>query len=319
MRVARRRFVRPDRNRPRRPPAGDRARGAAAGPSGAGGAGRARLGPAGRPDRRGHVRRRRRGGQPQRRRHRRPAVERGAQAADPRQPQRAHRGAGPGRRRARRPGAAQRVGHRLLRRHRVPSGRRDRPERRRVPGRGLPRLGGGDRAGGRRRGARGAAALGRGARPGRRAARAGCGRCSGWPWAAGSAPVSSTCRGSRWTTRSARSASWPSTPRSAGRSTWPGRSWSRTPSSPGRWPRRSAGRRRSRCRRSRCAAVLGQMAEEMLLTGPRAEPATLLAAAYPFRHVTVADALPRRSRDGARGHRSAQQRLAAPTSVSESS
>ncbi len=37
--------------------------------------------------------------------------------------------------------------------------------------------------------------------------------------------------------------------------------------------------------------VLGQMAEEMLLTGPRAEPATLLAAAYPFRHVTVADAL----------------------------
>jgi uncharacterized protein len=38
-------------------------------------------------------------------------------------------------------------------------------------------------------------------------------------------------------------------------------------------------------------AVLGQMAEEMVLTGPRAEPAKLLASGYPFRHLTVRDAL----------------------------
>ena len=38
-------------------------------------------------------------------------------------------------------------------------------------------------------------------------------------------------------------------------------------------------------------AVLGQMAEELVLTGPRAEPAKLLAAGYPFRHRTVAEAL----------------------------
>jgi uncharacterized protein len=38
-------------------------------------------------------------------------------------------------------------------------------------------------------------------------------------------------------------------------------------------------------------AVLGQMAEEMVLTGPRAEPATLLAAGYQYRHVSVAEAL----------------------------
>jgi uncharacterized protein len=37
--------------------------------------------------------------------------------------------------------------------------------------------------------------------------------------------------------------------------------------------------------------VLGQMAEEMVLTGPRAEPSVLLAAGYQFRHVTVAEAL----------------------------
>ena len=33
------------------------------------------------------------------------------------------------------------------------------------------------------------------------------------------------------------------------------------------------------------------MAEEMVLTGPRAEPAVLLAAGYQFRHHTVAEAL----------------------------
>jgi uncharacterized protein len=38
-------------------------------------------------------------------------------------------------------------------------------------------------------------------------------------------------------------------------------------------------------------ALLGQMAEEMVLTGPRAEPAVLLAAGYQFRHVTVREAL----------------------------
>ena len=38
-------------------------------------------------------------------------------------------------------------------------------------------------------------------------------------------------------------------------------------------------------------AVLGQMAEEMVLTGPRAEPAILLAAGYQYRHVSVAEAL----------------------------
>ena len=38
-------------------------------------------------------------------------------------------------------------------------------------------------------------------------------------------------------------------------------------------------------------SVLGQMAEEMVLTGPRAEPAKLLAAGYPFRHRTLAEAL----------------------------
>lgn len=38
-------------------------------------------------------------------------------------------------------------------------------------------------------------------------------------------------------------------------------------------------------------AVLGQLAEELVLTGPRAEPAKLLAAGYQFRHYTVRDAL----------------------------
>jgi uncharacterized protein (TIGR01777 family) len=38
-------------------------------------------------------------------------------------------------------------------------------------------------------------------------------------------------------------------------------------------------------------AVLGQMAEEMVLTGPRAVPATLLSAGYQFRHHTVGEAL----------------------------
>lgn len=38
-------------------------------------------------------------------------------------------------------------------------------------------------------------------------------------------------------------------------------------------------------------AALGQMAEEMVLTGPRAEPAVLLSAGYQFRHPTVEDAL----------------------------
>jgi uncharacterized protein len=38
-------------------------------------------------------------------------------------------------------------------------------------------------------------------------------------------------------------------------------------------------------------AALGQMAEEMVLTGPRAEPARLLAAGYQFRHLTLAEAL----------------------------
>ncbi len=74
------RFVRPDRNRPRRPPPGRRARSAAPGPAAARRAGRAGLGPARRPDRPRHVRRRGRGGRARRRRHRRPAVERRAQA-----------------------------------------------------------------------------------------------------------------------------------------------------------------------------------------------------------------------------------------------
>ena len=38
-------------------------------------------------------------------------------------------------------------------------------------------------------------------------------------------------------------------------------------------------------------ALLGQMAEEMVLTGPRAAAAVLLAAGYQFRHVTVREAL----------------------------
>ncbi len=38
-------------------------------------------------------------------------------------------------------------------------------------------------------------------------------------------------------------------------------------------------------------AVLGQLAEELVLTGPRAEPAKLLAAGYQFRHHTVHEAL----------------------------
>jgi uncharacterized protein (TIGR01777 family) len=38
-------------------------------------------------------------------------------------------------------------------------------------------------------------------------------------------------------------------------------------------------------------AVLGQMADELVLTGPRAEPAKLIAASYPFRHNTVSEAL----------------------------
>ena len=38
-------------------------------------------------------------------------------------------------------------------------------------------------------------------------------------------------------------------------------------------------------------AVLGQLAEELVLTGPRAEPAVLLAAGYQYRHHTMADAL----------------------------
>jgi uncharacterized protein (TIGR01777 family) len=39
------------------------------------------------------------------------------------------------------------------------------------------------------------------------------------------------------------------------------------------------------------SALLGQMAEEMVLTGTRAEPAKLLTSGYPFRHLTVRDAV----------------------------
>jgi len=37
--------------------------------------------------------------------------------------------------------------------------------------------------------------------------------------------------------------------------------------------------------------LLGQMAEEVLLSGVRAEPTRLLAAGYQFRHPTLAGAL----------------------------
>ena len=37
--------------------------------------------------------------------------------------------------------------------------------------------------------------------------------------------------------------------------------------------------------------VLGQLAEELVLTGPRAEPGVLLAAGYQYRHPTLAEAL----------------------------
>jgi hypothetical protein len=38
-------------------------------------------------------------------------------------------------------------------------------------------------------------------------------------------------------------------------------------------------------------ALLGEMADEMVLTGPRAVPGVLTTAGYPFRHPTLADAL----------------------------
>ena len=96
------RIIRSDRYRPRgRPPCGGTRR-PPPGSAYPGRPRRARLGPSGRAHRRGHVRRRGRGGGARRRPHRRPAVERGPQAADPRQPQRAHRGARRRGRRARR-------------------------------------------------------------------------------------------------------------------------------------------------------------------------------------------------------------------------
>ena len=52
-----------------------------------------------------------------------------------------------------------------------------------------------------------------------------------------------------------------------------------------------AGRRRCRCPRSRSPRCSARWAEEMLLTGQRAVPAALLDAGYQFRHHTVGDAL----------------------------
>ena len=105
------------------------------------------------------------------------------------------------------------LGRRLLRRHRSREVDETAPAGLGLPGRGLPGLGGGHRAGARAAGARVVLLrIGLGAVPGRRAARAAAAAVPAGSWAAGSAPASSTCRGSRWTTRSARSGSLPEHP-----------------------------------------------------------------------------------------------------------
>src|SRR5690349_17562609 len=165
------RFLRSDRYRPRgRPPRGG-PRGPAPGEARPRRARRARVGPGGRAGRRGHFRRRRCGGGARRCADRRPAVERGPQAADPRQPQRAHRGARGRGRRAPRPDLPVGVGGGLLRQHRRPRHRRERPVGHRVPRRGVPRQGGRHPQGRRRGRARGQPAHRAGAGPGGRAAR----------------------------------------------------------------------------------------------------------------------------------------------------
>ena len=131
------------------------------------------------------------------------------------------------------------------------------------------------------RGPGGAAALGRGAVPGRRRARPAAAAVpvrAGRPARLRCAVLPVDLAGGR-----GRRDPVPGRARRDQRPGQPGRarSWSPTPSSPGRWPRRSAGRRRSWCPSSRSSAVLGQMAEEMVLTGPRAEPAVLLARRLP--------------------------------------
>jgi NAD dependent epimerase/dehydratase family enzyme len=63
------------------------------------------------------------------------------------------------------------------------------------------------------------------------------------------------------------------TPRSAARSTWPARSWSPTPSSPGALAAAVGRPAPFVAPAFALRAVLGQMAEEMVLTGPRARPA----------------------------------------------
>jgi NAD dependent epimerase/dehydratase family enzyme len=107
----------------------------------------------------------------------------------------------------------------------------------------------------------------------------------------GSGRAPSTCRGSHSTTRSAASATrWRTTAWSA-RPTSPGRRRSPTRSSPRRSRRRSTGRRPSPSPAVVIKTVLGAMGEELLLYGQRAVPTQLEKTGYPFRHLTVGDAL----------------------------
>ena len=209
-------------------------------------------------------------------------MERGAQAAGPGQPQRAHRGAGPRRRRARRARAAQRVGHRLLRRHRRPAGRRVAPSGRAS----WPR----------------SAATGR--RPPRRRPRGGArvvllrpAWCCPRPAAllGRLRPLFRFALGGRLGS-GAQYLPWISLDDEVGAIRFllengpisgPVNLVGPEPVTNAEFTRalarRSAGRRRSRCPRSRSNAA-GQMAEEMVLSGQRVVPGVLDAAGYQFRH-----------------------------------
>ena len=253
-----------------------------------------RLGPAARPGaRRGARRPRRR--RPPGRRERRPALERRRAAAHPRvararHPQPRRRAcAPPTPRPARARSAPRAVGY--YGPHGDERARRGHPAGRRLPRRGVRRLGARGRSG---RGARPA----RRARPHRRRARhataARWRRCccrSSSASAARSPAATSTCRGSTSTTSSASTSRRSTTPR------WTGPVNATAPEPgdqpgvlQGARPRAAPPGRRARSPASRSALLYGDMAE-IVTEGQRAVPQRALALGYAFQHPELDEAL----------------------------
>ena len=189
------------------------------------------------------------------------------------------------------PDAAQRLGRRLLRRRRRRGRRRVRPAGHRLPRRADPRLGGRRPARPRRRRAGRHAADGAGARAVGRSARPAEARLQVRARRAGSGPAPSTCRGSRWTTRSAR---WAFLLEN-GEVDGPVNLTGPRPVTNAEFTAALA----QAVHRPAALAVpafvirtlAGAQGEEMLLYGQNAVPAKLEAAGYRFRHATVEEAL----------------------------